>query len=95
MVKMKIFQIICLIIFLTLQHSLLLGNNSLFTYIGLTKTLNKSMLELNNLSQKNIKLKSNIQEIESDKEFLEMYARENFGYIKKYETFYQILKNED
>ncbi len=92
---MKIFQIICLIIFLTLQHSLLLGNNSLFTYIGLTKTLNKSMLELNNLSQKNIKLKSNIQEIESDKEFLEMYARENFGYIKKYETFYQILKNED
>ena len=53
------------------------------------------MLELNNLSQKNIKLKSNIQEIESDKEFLEMYARENFGYIKKHETFYQILKNED
>ena len=92
---MKIFQIICLIIFLTLQHSLLLGNNSLFTYIGLTKTLNKSMLELNNLSQKNIKLKSNIQEIGSDKEFLEMYARENFGYIKKHETFYQILKNED
>ena len=92
---MKIFHIICLIIFLALQHSLLLGNNSLFTYIGLTKTLNKSMLELNNLSQKNVKLKSNIEEIESDKEFLEMYARENFGYIKKHETFYQILKNED
>ena len=34
------------------------------------------------------------RELKKNKSYLEVYARENFGYIKKNETFYQIIKNE-
>jgi cell division protein FtsB len=46
------------------------------------------------LKADNDKINDEIKRIKKNKSYLEVYARENFGYIKKNETFYQIIKNE-
>ena len=94
MVKMKLYHAICLVIFLSLQHSLFLSNNSWFTYFSLNNTIELSSKEVIGYQINNKKLRKEIKEIREDKNFMEVYARENFGYIKKNEIFYQIVKNE-
>ena len=94
MVKMTIYRIICLILFVSLQHSLFLSNNSLFTYFGLSNAIEASSEEVVGYQINNKKLREEIKEINEDKSFMEVYARENFGYIKENEIFYQIIKNE-
>ena len=94
MVKMTIYRAICLILFISLQHSLFLSNNSLFTYFSLNNSIKSSSEEVAGYQINNKKLKEEIKEIRKDKNFIEVYARENFGYIKKNEIFYQIMKND-
>jgi len=94
MVKMKLYHAIYLILFISLQHSLFLSNNSLFTYFSLSNTIELSSEEVASYQINNKKLKEEIKEIRKDKTFIEVYARENLGYIKKNEIFYQIIKNE-
>ena len=94
MVEVKIYHAICLVLFLSLQHSLFLSNNSLFTYFGLNDTLNTYSHNVYLLKANNEKINDEIERIKKNKSYLEVYARENFGYIKKNETFYQIIKNE-
>jgi cell division protein FtsB len=94
MVKMTIYRAICLILFISLQHSLFLSNNSLFTYFSLSNSIKSSSEEVVGYQASNKKLREEIKEIRKDKNFIEVYARENFGYIKKNEIFYQIIKND-
>ena len=91
---MKVYYIICLVLFLSLQHSLLLSNNSIFNYYGLKNTLQTYDNEAQLLIEKNKNLKVEINKFTKNKDYLEVYARENFGYIKKNEVFYQIVKDE-
>ena len=91
---MKLYHAICLVIFVSLQHSLFLSNNSWFTYFSLNNTVELSSKEVIGYQIDNKKLRKEIKEIREDKNFMEVYARENFGYIKKNEIFYQIIKNE-
>ena len=91
---MKVYYIICLVLFLSLQHSLLLSNNSVFNYYGLKNTLQTYDNEAQLLIEKNKNLKIEINKFTKNKDYLEVYARENFGYIKKNEVFYQIVKDE-
>ena len=91
---MKIYHAICLILFIGLQHSLFLSNNSLFTYFSLSNSIKSSSEEVVGYQANNKKLREEIKEIRRDKNFIEVYARENFGYIKKNEIFYQIIKND-
>ena len=91
---MTIYRAICLILFISLQHSLFLSNNSLFTYFSLSNSIKSSSEEVVGYQANNKKLREEIKEIRKDKNFIEVYARENYGYIKKNEIFYQIIKNE-
>ena len=91
---MKVYYIICLVLFLSLQHSLLLSNYSVFNYYGLKNTLQTYDNEAQLLIEKNKNLKVEINKFTKNKDYLEVYARENFGYIKKNEVFYQIVKDE-
>ena len=91
---MTIYRAICLILFISLQHSLFLSNNSLFTYFSLNNVIETSSKEVSGYQINNKRLKEEIKEIHEDKTFIEVYARENFGYIKKNEIFYQIINNE-
>ena len=91
---MKIFHIICLVLFLSLQHSLFLSNNSIFTFLDLKETYNSNNQKVMELISKNDRLSIEIDKVSSDKGFLEGYARENYGYIKKNEIYFQIIKDE-
>ena len=91
---MKAYYAICLVLFLSLQHSLLLSNNSFFNYYGLKNTLQSYSSEAQILIKKNKNLQLEINKFTKNKNYLEIYARENFGYIKKNEIFYQIVKDE-
>ena len=53
---MKAYYIICLVLFLSLQHSLLLSNNSIFNYYGLKNTLQSYNNEAQILIDKNKKV---------------------------------------
>ena len=94
MAKMKIYHIICLALFLSLQHSLFLSSNSIFTYFDLAQTYNSYNQKVSEISNQNKRLKLEIAKATKNKSFLEGYARENYGYIKKNEIFFQIIKYE-
>tara|TARA_B100001996_G_scaffold377361_1_gene359876 strand:+ start:1934 stop:2212 length:279 start_codon:yes stop_codon:yes gene_type:complete len=92
---MRIFYLICFLIFINLQYSLLISDNSIFTYINLKDKLNKHNSQLLDYKNKNEYLKAEIKNLKTGDETLEIYAREKFGFIKKNETFFQIIKNEN
>tara|TARA_Y100000992_G_scaffold42502_1_gene24178 strand:+ start:120 stop:395 length:276 start_codon:yes stop_codon:yes gene_type:complete len=91
---MKIFHIVCLVLFLSLQHSLFFSNNSIFTYFDLKKTHDSYNKNVKDLLSENNNLSIEIEKVSNDKKYLEGYARENYGYIKKDEIFFQIIKDE-
>tara|TARA_B100001996_G_scaffold342824_1_gene297674 strand:- start:617 stop:895 length:279 start_codon:yes stop_codon:yes gene_type:complete len=91
---MKIFYLICFLIFVSLQYSLLVGNNSIFTYMNLNNKLRDYNTQLLDYKNKNKYLKSEIKDLKNNNNSLETYAREKFGFIKKNETFFQIIRNE-
>ena len=74
MVKMKLYHAICLVIFLSLQHSLFLSNNSWFTYFSLNNTIELSSKEVIGYQIDNKKLRKEIKEIRKDKDFIEVYS---------------------
>ena len=92
--EMKLFYSICFILFISLQYSLFLSNNSVITFFNLKNDLEAFSLDLNKYKEKNNILISEIKSIKKNKNSLEIFARENFGYIKKNETFFQIIRNE-
>ncbi len=91
---MKLFYSICFILFISLQYSLFLSNNSVITFFNLKNDLEAFSSDLNKYKEKNNLLISEIKSIKKNKNSLEIFARENFGYIKKNETFFQIIRNE-
>ena len=92
--EMKLFYSICFILFISLQYSLFLSNNSVITFFNLKNDLEVFSSDLNKYKEKNNILISEIKNIKKNKNSLEIFARENFGYIKKNETFFQIIRNE-
>ena len=51
------------------------------------------MSDINDLSDSNRALKGEISDLINNEDSIELYAREKFGYIKKRESFVQIIKN--
>ena len=92
--EMKLFYSICFILFISLQYSLFLSNNSVITFFNLKNDLEVFSSDLNKYKEKNNLLISEIKSIKKNKNSLEIFARENFGYIKKNEIFFQIIRNE-
>ena len=91
---MKLFYIIAIILFLNLQYSLLLSENSYFSYKNTKKMQQLIMSDINDLSDSNRILKDEIADLTNNKNSIELYAREKYGYIKKRESFVQIIKND-
>ena len=63
--------------------------------MSLKDKLNKHNSQLLDYKNKNEYLKAEIKNLKTGDETLEIYAREKFGFIKKNETFFQIIKNEN
>tara|TARA_X000000368_G_scaffold172094_1_gene135680 strand:+ start:206 stop:484 length:279 start_codon:yes stop_codon:yes gene_type:complete len=91
---MKIFHLICLVLFLSLQHSLFFSTNSIFSYLDLKETQYSYEKKVAELVKQNNFLKAEISKASNSQKYLEAYARENYGYIKKNEIFFQIIRDE-
>ena len=91
---MKLFYLIAIILFLNLQYSLLLSENSYFSYKNTKVMQQLIMSDINDLYDSNRILKAEIADLKNNKNSIELYAREKYGYIKKRESFVQIIKNE-
>ena len=79
---------------MSLHHSIFLSSNSIFAYFDLKNTYNSYNLKVSQLSETNSRLKLEIAKVSQSKSFLEAYARQNYGYIKENEIFFQIIKND-
>ena len=86
--------LIAIILFLNLQYSLLLSENSYFSYKNTKEMQQLIMSDINDLSDSNRILKGEISDLTNNENSIELYAREKFGYIKKRESFVQIIKND-
>ena len=87
---MTIYRAICLILFISLQHSLFLSNNSLFTYFSLNKTLESSSEEVAGYQISNKKLRQEIKEIRKDKSFIIIEGKQK---IRIYNKQKKVIKN--
>ncbi len=91
--QMKLFYLISSALFIVLQYSIFLSDNSLFSYIDYNEQLVSKQIKIDLLETKNKKLKNEITKLTNNTDALETFARENYGYIKNEEIFVQILKN--
>ena len=91
---LRSFYIISFTLFLTLQYSLLFSENSYFSFKNTLETYESIISDIKNVIKTNDILRSEIKDLEIDKESIEIYAREKYGYIKKNESFIQIIKND-
>ena len=91
---MKLFYLTSFILFSLLQYSLLLSNNSIFSYWDYKYQLDTRNQQINKIQNDTNELKKEISKLNNSNKALEIYAREIFGYIKKDEIFVQIIKND-
>ncbi|XBC42158.1 MAG: septum formation initiator family protein [Buchnera aphidicola (Meitanaphis elongallis)] len=84
-----------LVLLLLLQVNLFLGRDGLFKYITLHKRVSQIKLDIFYLTERNIKLSSEIKLWNTSNELIEEYARSNLGMIKTNEIFYRIIINHD
>ena len=91
---MKLFYSISFVLFCLLQYSLLLSNNSVFSYLDYKHQLDAKNLHIKKIKNDNNNLKNTISKLNISDSALETYAREVFGYIKNDEIFVQIIKND-
>ena len=91
--QMKLFYLISSALFIVLQYSIFLSDNSLFSYLDYNEQLVSKQIKIDLLETKNKKLKNEITKLTNNTDALETFARENYGYIKNEEIFVQILKN--
>ena len=91
--QMKLFYLISSALFIVLQYSIFLSDNSLFSYIDYNEQLVSKQIKIDLLETKNKKLKNEITRLTNNTHALETFAREKYGYIKNEEIFVQILKN--
>ena len=52
------------------------------------------MSDIKDISKTNSVLESEIKDLESNSDSIEIYAREKYGYIKKNESFVQIIRDD-
>jgi len=92
-VELRIFYTLSAVLFILLQYSILLSNNSLFSYMDYKKQHASKISQINKLEQESKKVAQTISDLNKNQIVLESYAREKFGYIKNDETYVQIIKN--
>ena len=91
---MKLFYLTSFLLFSLLQYSLLLSNNSVFSYWDYKHQLDTRHQQIIKIKNDSNEVKNIIFKLNNNNDALEIYAREIFGYIKKDEIFIQIIKND-
>lgn len=78
-----------------LQATLWRKTNSINSIVELNQELTQKTRELHNLKQRNDILLKNVQLIKKNHAYIEEPARSILGMIKKNETYYRIIENNN
>ncbi len=77
--------------FLILQFALWAGDKNLFDLYHLNNSIAQTKLEVVQLTQRNDKMLAEVLDLKNGGQAVETLARQELGFIKEGETFYQVI----
>jgi len=89
---MRILIALLMIVLLTLQYRLWVGEGSLAEVYGLKREIAVQQAELERLRQRNAALQAEVADLKQGLEAIEERARSELGMIRKGEIFYQVVE---
>jgi len=92
---MKLLLAGLLVLFITLQVSLWVGEGSLAEVHQLQQKIEKQQAENKRLSERNAALEAEVRDFKQGLGAIEERARNELGMIKKDETFFQVIEHDE
>ena len=89
--SLKYVNIALISIFLILQFALWTGDKNLFDLYHLNNSIEQTQLDVVQLTQRNDKFLAEILDLKNGGQAVETLARQELGFIKQGETFYQVI----
>ena len=77
--------------FLVLQFALWAGDKNLFDLYHLNNSIEQTQLEVVQLTQRNDTFLAKVLDLKNGGQAVETLARQELGFIKEGETFYQVI----
>lgn len=91
----KLLLAIALVAFLSLQHSLWLGEGGVRDVHALKRAIAEQQIENGKLAERNRVLEAEVKDLKNGLEAVEEHSRLDLGMIKQDETFYLVTGNPD
>jgi cell division protein FtsB len=92
---MKVLIAILILLLLLLQFKLWFGDGNMREVWQLETTIEEQELENKKLRDRNLALEAEVKDLKQGMEAIEERARNELGMIKKDETFYQIVEEDE
>lgn len=92
MSRFKLLPILFVLLLIFLQYRLWFEPGGILEMMTLKKEVTQKMQENDKLKKRNDALIIQVQNLQKDKDAVEVRARRELGMIKKGETFYQVVK---
>ena len=89
---LRILTVMLLLIMITLQYRLWVGEGSLAEVHALQKEIELQKNELGKMRQRNLALQAEVSDLKKGLEAIEERARSELGMIRKDEVFYQVIE---
>ena len=92
---MKVLIAILIFLLLILQYKLWFGDGNMREVWQLETTIESQKAENKKLRERNLALEAEVKDLKQGLEAIEERARNELGMIKKDETFYQIVEEDE
>jgi cell division protein FtsB len=92
---MKLLSLFLVLLLITLQLTLWFGDDSLAEVWQLRQQINAQKDENKQLQERNAALEAEVQDLKQGLAAIEERARNELGMVKKDETFFQVVEEED
>jgi cell division protein FtsB len=89
--SLKYVNIALISTFLIVQFALWTGDKNLFDLYHLNNSIEQTQLDVVQLTQRNDKFLAEILDLKNGGQAVETLARQELGFIKQGETFYQVI----
>ena len=90
----KYLNISLLSLFLVMQFALWAGDKNIFDLYHLNKAIDSTSEEITSLTQRNDQFLAEVLDLKNGGQAVETLARQELGFIKQDETFYQVIIKE-
>jgi cell division protein FtsB len=92
---MKVLIAVLILLLLILQYKLWFGDGNMREVWQLETTIEAQTAENKKLRERNLALEAEVKDLKQGLEAIEERARNELGMIKKDETFYQIIEEDE